>query len=117
MVLLLTENYNDKESGEQKEEVCFFDVVAWQRTAEVCNEYLAKGKQVFIEGRMVFNQWETDDGQKRSKLEVNAEKVVLIDWSDQEQQDDGKHHPRSEGADIAAPVATTDAAPDDDIPF
>ena len=115
--LAMNRKYNDKNSGEQKEEVCFVDIVAWQRTAEICNEYLAKGKQVFIEGRLVLNSWETDDGQKRHKHEVVAERVVLIDYSDQEQQEDGKHHPISEGPDLSAPVATETAAPDDDIPF
>lgn len=63
--------------GEKKEEVCYVKVIVWGKTAENCNEYLSKGKPVFIEGRLNFRSWEKD-GEKRSVLEVVAEKVHFL---------------------------------------
>ena len=59
-------------NGEKKEETCFVDVTLWKKQAELCAEYLKKGREVFIEGRLVMDKWETQDGQKRSKLKVVA---------------------------------------------
>jgi single-strand DNA-binding protein len=55
----------------------FFTVVVWRRLAEICCEYLKKGKQVAIDGRLQSRSWETSDGQKRSTVEVVAENVQL----------------------------------------
>jgi len=66
------------QDGEKKEEVCFVDVVVLGKTAENCNTYLAKGRPVFIEGRLRTNTWETPEGQKRSKIEVLAERVQFL---------------------------------------
>jgi len=57
-------------TGEQKEEVCFLNLAAFGRKAEVLNEYTKKGDPLYIEGRLKFDSWETDDGQKRSKLSI-----------------------------------------------
>jgi len=62
----------------EKEEVTFVDITAWGKTGEISSEYLSKGRQVCIEGRLTYSQWETDDGQKRSKLEVTAENVIFL---------------------------------------
>ena len=67
---------NDKRknpNGEWIEETTFVDVTLWARTAEVASEYLGKGSQVLIEGRLKLDTWETD-GQKRSKLKVVGER-------------------------------------------
>ncbi len=66
------------QDGEKKTEVCFVDISAFGRTAEVINEYLSKGNPIFVEGRLQFNQWETKDGQKRSTLRVVAENFQFI---------------------------------------
>ena len=65
-------------TGEWIEEVTFVDVTVWGRTAEVMSEYLSKGSPVFIEGRLKLDSWETQDGQKRSKLKVVCERMQLI---------------------------------------
>ena len=65
-------------SGEKREESCFVRVVAWARQAELCGEYLSKGSQVFVEGRLQSRSWETPDGQKRSTIEVVAQSVQFI---------------------------------------
>lgn len=64
--------------GEKKEEVTFVDVTAWSRTAELCAQYLKKGRQVFIEGRLKLDQWE-QEGAKKSKLTVVADQVTFVD--------------------------------------
>lgn len=64
--------------GEKKEEVCFVDITTWARTAEICAEYLKKGRQAFVEGRLTLDRWEQKDGQKRSRMRVTAERVQFL---------------------------------------
>ena len=64
--------------GEKVEDPCFVEIVAWNRLAEVCSEYLAKGKPVFVEGRLQMDTWEQEDGQKRSKLKVIAQNIQFL---------------------------------------
>ena len=64
--------------GEWVEETTFVDVTLWARTAEVASEYLSKGSPVLIEGRLKFDQWETQEGQKRSKLRVVGERMQML---------------------------------------
>ncbi|MFH1593397.1 MAG: single-stranded DNA-binding protein [Candidatus Omnitrophota bacterium] len=69
------------QSGEKKEETSFVKVVVWSRRAEVCAEYLSKGSPVFVEGRLRSRSWETQDGQKRSTIEVIASNVQFLRMS------------------------------------
>lgn len=66
-------------NGEKKEDKSYADVVAFGKTAEACAQYIQKGSTVFIEGRLTYNSWETQDGQKRSKLEITCEKITFLD--------------------------------------
>ena len=66
-------------NGEQKEEVTFVDCEAWGRTAEVINQYLRKGRPIFIEGRLKLDQWQDKEGNNRSKLKVVVESFEFID--------------------------------------
>lgn len=65
-------------SGEKREETCFVRVVAWARQAELCSQYLSKGSPVFVEGRLQSRSWEAPDGQKRSTIEVVAQRVQFL---------------------------------------
>jgi len=65
------------QSGEKREEVCYVNVVVWGKQAESCHTYLAKGSGVFVEGRLHNTNWE-EEGQKKSMLEVIADKVQFI---------------------------------------
>jgi single-strand DNA-binding protein len=67
------------QQGEQQEEVTFIDCEAWGRTAEVINQYLRKGRPIFIEGRLRLDQWQDKDGQNRSKLKVVVDSFEFID--------------------------------------
>lgn len=104
--------WKDK-SGQTKEETEWVKVVAWGKTAEVCKEYLAKGKLVYVEGRLQTSSWEDRDGNKRYKTEVVTEQVKFLGGG-------GKSGGggRAGGRDETPPM---DDAPhnlgDDDIPF
>ena len=63
---------------ELKEEVCFITAVVWNKQAETCNQYLHKGSGVFVEGRLQSRSWEDNAGQKRSVIEVRAERVQFL---------------------------------------
>src|SRR5882672_1640711 len=75
--LAVNRKYKDK-MGEWKEDVCFVTVTAWDKQAEVCNQYLQKGRPVFIEGRLQSRSWETNDGQKRNTIDVRAERIQFL---------------------------------------
>ncbi len=66
-----------EKEGEKKEEVCYVEISIFGKRAEVINEYFSKGSPIFIEGRLQFQQWETD-GQKRNALKVVADNFQFI---------------------------------------
>ncbi len=76
--MAMSERYTDRTTGEQRENVCFVDLEAWDRQAEIVNEYLSKGSPVFIEGSLKFDSWETPEGEKRSRLKVRVFRLQLI---------------------------------------
>jgi len=65
--------------GERKEETEWFAIVAWGRLAENCNQFLTKGQRVYAEGRLHTRTWETQDGQKHSRPEIIANRVIFLD--------------------------------------
>ena len=75
----LAVNRKYKSGDEWKEEVCFVDVTVWDKQAENCAEYLHKGSGIFLEGRLNFQSWETDTGEKKNKLEVVAISIQFLD--------------------------------------
>ncbi len=64
--------------GEKVDDVCFVDVVAWNKLAEICGEYLAKGRPIFVEGRLQMDSWEDQDGKNRTKLKVVAQNIQFL---------------------------------------
>ena len=66
-------------SGERKQETEWFDVVTWNRLAETCNQFLAKGRRAYVEGRLRTRTWESADGQRRSRIEIVANRVLFLD--------------------------------------
>jgi single-strand DNA-binding protein len=65
--------------GERKEETEWFNVVCWSKLAEQCNQFLSKGRLVYIEGRLRMRTWEGQDGQTRSRNEIVADRVKFLD--------------------------------------
>ena len=111
--MALNRRYKDK-SGEAKEEVCFVDVEAWGKTAEFCSNYLAKGRRVFVEGRLKYSQWEGSDGSKRNKLTITADRVQFADSKPKEDDAQDDEFP---SAPSGVARSTSDDAPEDDLPF
>ncbi|OGX27232.1 MAG: single-stranded DNA-binding protein [Omnitrophica WOR_2 bacterium RIFCSPHIGHO2_01_FULL_48_9] len=75
--LAVNRRFRDK-SGEVKEDVCFLTVTVWDKQAEACSQYLQKGSPIFVEGVLQSRSWETSDGQKRSTIDVRAERVQFL---------------------------------------
>jgi len=74
--LAVNSSFKDQ-SGQRKEETCFITVVVWSRQAEICQQYLKKGRPVFIEGRLIYRSWEAE-GKTRSTMEVRADRVQFL---------------------------------------
>ena len=66
------------QAGEMQEDTTFVDVTVWGKQAETVNQYLSKGRPIFIEGRLQLDTWETQEGQKRSKIKVVAERFQFL---------------------------------------
>ncbi|NTV53106.1 MAG: single-stranded DNA-binding protein [Candidatus Firestonebacteria bacterium] len=108
MSMAMNRTYKSQ-TGEMKEEVTYVRVVVWGKQAEASAEYLSKGSPVFVEGRLQSRQWETEDGQKRSVLEVVADRVQFL----------GRKRGGDEAPAAAEEPASTSgpASSEDDIPF
>ncbi len=76
--LALNRSYTNKQTGQRVDEVSYIDCVAWGRTAETSAEYLKKGRQVFVEGRLTQDRWESQEGKKLSKIRVTCEQVTFV---------------------------------------
>jgi single-strand DNA-binding protein len=75
--LAVNRRFRDR-NGEQKDEVCFVTAVVWDKQAELCNQYLQKGRSVLVEGRLQSRTFEDASGNKRNVLEVRAERVQFL---------------------------------------
>ncbi len=64
--------------GERHEEIEWFNVVAWGNLAEICKQYLAKGQQVYVEGRLQTRRWEDQEGKKHERPEVVANEMIVL---------------------------------------
>ncbi len=69
--------FKDK-NGEMKRDTCFVNVIVWGRSAEICNQYLQKGRSVFVEGRLQSRSWQDNEGKTRSTIEVRALRVQFM---------------------------------------
>ena len=81
------ESEQQAKAGDKKEEVSFVRVVVWGKMAEVCGEYLAKGRPVLVEGRLKSRSWEDQTGQKRSAMDVVANSVQFLGSRPAKQQE------------------------------
>jgi single-strand DNA-binding protein len=79
--LASSREWKDK-NGEKQKETLYVDIVVWSRQAEIAHQYLKKGRQIFVEGRLDYREWEGKDGTKRSKHEVVADFVQFLDRGD-----------------------------------
>ena len=104
--------YYKNRDGEKNEETCFVDVTLWDKQATWAAERLKKGRPVIVEGNLKTDQWEDrETGQKRSKIEINAYRVVPLDWDEDLNRENPKPNPNPN----PKPKPTTYV--DEDIPF
>jgi len=73
-----THAYKDA-SGQKVEKPEYHSIVAWGKLAEICTQFLGKGRKVYVEGRLQTREWTSQDGQKRTRTEIVAENVILLD--------------------------------------
>jgi single-strand DNA-binding protein len=108
--LATTEVFKDKE-GQRQEQTEWHRVVLWGKTAETLSEYLRKGKQIYVEGRLQTRSWDDKEGKKRYTTEIRGDRVVLLGGPGR-----GGPAEREEGVREPAKEPTADIT-EDDIPF
>ncbi len=74
----VNETYRDRQSGQPKEVTCFVDVAVWDKQADSCGQYLTRGTQILVEGRLVYEEWKNAQGEARNRLSVRADRVQFI---------------------------------------
>jgi len=114
--LAVNESFKNK-AGETVEQVCYVDVVVWGRQAETSAEYLKKGSPVFVEGRLQLDQWENQQGEKRSKLRVRADRVQFLGSPSKDTEYAAAPAVSEPPVENTAPAPAPEVADDDDVPF
>jgi single-strand DNA-binding protein len=130
--LATSRRWKDKQTGERKEETEWHRVVFFNRLAEVAGEYLKKGSQAYIEGRIRTQKWQGPDGQDRYSTEIVADSMNMLDSRSGGTSEFGGEHsqsapaPQSAKPQSSAPQSSSSSMPppppnyddfDDDIPF
>lgn len=109
--------------GQKQEDVEFHSVVVWGKLAEICGQYLSKGRKVYLEGRLKTREWQGQDGVKKQKTEIIAENMIMLDRGQGAQGQGGVNLGAAAAAPEQAPSGPTFAASVDqeirveDIPF
>ena len=116
--LATTETWNDKE-GQRQEKTEWHRVILWGKQAETLNQYLQKGKQIYVEGRLQTRQWDDKDGNKRYTTEIRGDRIVLLSGGGGAR---GAMPPRGGGDEMGAHAqgpepSSSEPLTDDDIPF
>jgi single-strand DNA-binding protein len=114
--IAVNRRFKDRQSGEWRDDTAFLDIVAWQQLAERCRDGLHKGSAVIVEGRIQTRTWETQDGQKRKAVEINAQSIEFLD---RVRREPGAEEEFTGGAGAAADdfQESGAAADDDNVPF
>ena len=107
-----SKEWKDKQTGEKKERTEWHKVVAWRRLGEICGEYLAKGKQVYIEGSIQTREWQDKEGNRRWTTEIVADQMQMLGSPGQAQSyDEGPSYDDQGGP------GPSGQPTEDDIPF
>ena len=111
-------------AGAKQEAAEFHNVVAWGKLAEICSQYLAKGRKAYVEGRLQTRQWDAQDGTKKSTTEIVADNVIILDRAGNPTGPSASSAPTSATPFKPAPPKSADPAPNpddeiriEDIPF
>ena len=122
-----TEVWNDKTSGQKQEKTEWHRIVLWGKSAESLSEYLTKGKQIYVEGRLQTRKWQDKDGHDKYTTEIRGDRIVLLGGGGGGGMGGGRPQQRGAGAGAGAGSAGADHMEpmgepivdltDDDIPF
>src|SRR5262250_2271266 len=113
------DSWNDKGTGERQERTEWHNIVAWDRLAEICNQYLTKGKLVYIEGSLQTREWDDQEGNKRKSTDIRARDMVMLSSAGEGAGSSGQRRVAA-SADMggaASSTSNTSTITDDDIPF
>lgn len=111
--LAVNSTFKDQ-AGQKKEETCFITVVVWSRQAELCNQYLKKGRAIFVEGRLIYRTWEAE-GKTRSIMEVKADRVQFLGGPSASSRPSEDEAPRPRAEEPEGEALPSGA--DTDVPF
>jgi single-strand DNA-binding protein len=98
--------FKNKQTGSMVQEVCFVDIDVWGPQAEVCRQYLQKGRPVLIEGRLKFDSWQDQDGSRRSKHSIVADRITFLGGASAQESDEADFN-----ADSAASSSSSSTSP------
>lgn len=118
----LAVNHYYQKDGERKEEVTWLKVIVWNKAAEASNQYLTKGKRVYVEGRLRIRKFDLRDGGQGTSVEVVAEKVVFLDKMEARFAQEIEDIPPDQAPDLeskagVAPASESPAPETEDLPF
>ncbi len=102
--MAVNETYRDRQTGQPKEVACFVDVNVWDKQADSCGQYLTRGSQILVEGRLVYEEWKNAQGEARNRLSVRADRVQFINTA--RRPDSSASTATAQGGSSPVPVAS-----------
>ena len=119
--LAVNSSFKDQ-AGQKKDETCFVTIVVWSKQAEICNQYLKKGRPIFVEGRLIYRSWESE-GKTKSTMEVRADRIQFLGPPPGASQATAREEPlvdevsSSRSENLPAEEPETASSPDVEVPF
>lgn len=104
--------YTNQQSGQKVEQVEYHNVVLWRKLAEIAHQYLKKGRRIYVEGRLQTRSWDGKDGVKRSRTEIVADNMIMLDSGGGA----GQAADRSPAKEAPAPAEAPQAFPEEELP-
>ena len=123
--MAVNETYRDRQTGQPKEVACFVDVTVWEKQADSCGQYLTRGSQILVEGRLIYEEWKNAQGEARNRLSVRADRVQFLNTTRRPESSGQQAAGQGTATTAPTPAAST-AAPatqpapapvEDDVPF
>lgn len=96
-------------AGQKQERTEYHHVVAWGKLADICTQYLGKGRKVYVEGRLQTREWEAQDGSKKNRTEIIAESMIMLDRGPSGAPGAPSATPRPSNEPVVTPIAPTPA--------
>ncbi len=104
--------YNNKETGQKVEQVEYHNITLWRKLGEIANQYLKKGRRVYIEGRLQTKSWDGQDGNKKYRTEIVADNMIMLDGA----SDGGAAVPSNENTPPPPKPETPQNPPKEELP-